>query len=65
MATQRGYFKEELDRSVANIEMALTHLSRVIEAYSEAHPDIALKIAECGEGLVTIAEVIHSVNEAI
>lgn len=65
MATQRGYYKEELDRAIKNLEMSLTHLSRVIEAYSEAHPDIAAKVAECGEGIVTIAEVIASINEVI
>lgn len=65
MATQRGYYREELERSVANIEMALTHLTRVIEAYEKAHPEISQKVAECGEGLVVIAEVIGSIHDAI
>ncbi len=65
MATARGYYKEELDRSIANLEMALTHLARVIDAYKEHHPDIAEKIKECGDGLVMIAEIIRSVNESI
>lgn len=65
MATKRGYYKEELDRSIANLEMALTHLTRVMEAYSEAHPDISEQVAKCGEALVIIAETIASINKSI
>lgn len=65
MASARGYYKEEMNRSIDNIEMALTHLARVVEAYQQAHPEIAEKIKECGDGLVMIAEIIRSVEESV
>lgn len=65
MATQRGYYKEELVRSVSNIEMALTHLTRVISAYAEPHPEIAEPIAQIGDLLVMAAETIAKINETI
>lgn len=65
MATQRGYYKEELRRSIDNIEMALTHLARVVAAYQEAHPDIAKSVRECGDALVTVGEVITKIEERI
>ncbi len=65
MATARGYYKEELRRSIDNIEMALTHLARMIDAYKEHHPEMSEKIKECGDGLVMIAEIIRSVEESI
>ena len=65
MATERGYYKEELDRSIHNLEMALTHLSRVMEAYEKPHPEIATQVTECGEAIVLIAETIGKINESI
>ena len=65
MASARGYYKEEMKRSIDNIEMALTHLARVIEAYRKAHPEISEKIKECGDGLVMIAEIIRSIEETV
>ncbi len=65
MATARGYYREELQRAIDNLEMALTHLARVVDAYKEAHPEISDKVLECGNGLVMIAEIIRSIHESI
>jgi hypothetical protein len=65
MATQRGYYREELERTITNLEMALTHIARVVEAYQEAHPEISDKAAECGNALLMVAEVIQSIHESI
>lgn len=65
MATKRGYYRAELERSIDNIEMALTHLARVVDAYKEHYPDISSKVEELGNALVTIAELIRSVHDAI
>lgn len=65
MATQRGYYKEELKRSVDNIEMALTHLDRVINAYKEAHPEISDLVQACGDALVMVADNLNKINETI
>jgi hypothetical protein len=65
MATKRGYYLEELTRSVDNIEMSLTHLARVIDAYKDPHPEISQAVAECGNVLVKVAENILKIKEAI
>lgn len=65
MATQRGYYREELERSVNNVEMALTHLVRVGAAYSEAHPEVTEKVNEVCEALATIGEIIQSIHDSI
>lgn len=65
MATKRGYYREELERSIDNIEMALTHLARVIEAYQKDHKDISDIIAQSGNALVEIASVIQKVHDQI
>lgn len=65
MASARGYYKEEMKRAIDNLEMALTHLARVVEAYQAPHPEISEKIRECGDGLVMIAEIIRSVEESV
>ena len=65
MATQRGYYREELERAIANIEMSLTHLARLIEAYSQPHPEVSEKLLECGNALTMVAEVIQSVHDEI
>ena len=65
MATQRGYYREEMERAIANLEMALTHLSRVVAAYQEAHPEVSDPIKACGDGIVAIAEVIQQIHETV
>lgn len=65
MATKRGYYREEMERAVSNLEMALTHLVRVGGAYSEAHPEVTEKINEVCEALVTIGEIIQSIHDNI
>ncbi len=65
MATKRGYYREELERAVDNLEMALTHLSRIIDAYKDAHPEIAQTVFMTGEGLVTAAEVLKKIHDQI
>ena len=65
MATQRGYYREEMERAANNINMALTHLVRVVEAYAEAHPEVSQAITAAGDGLVVARDVILQVREAI
>lgn len=65
MATKRGYYREELERSVDNIEMSLTHLARVIEAYEQDHKDISDIIRQAGNALVEVANVIQRVHDQI
>ncbi len=65
MATKRGYYREELERAISNIEMALTHLVRVIEAYQGPHPEIAEQVLSAGEGLEMAGEIIKKVHEQI
>lgn len=65
MATERGYYREEMERSIKNIEMALMHLTRVINKYAEPHPEIASQVQECGEALVLIGEAIQSIHDSI
>lgn len=65
MATQRGYFKEELNRAVNNIEQTLTHVSRLVEPYAEAHPEISAYAAAICDALVEIGENIQQLNERI
>jgi len=65
MATKRGYYREELERAVTNLEMALTHLVRVGLAYSEPHPEITEKVNEICEALASIGEIIQSIHDNI
>ncbi len=65
MATKRGYYREEMLRAIANIEMALTHLSRIIEAFTPQHPEIASQIKELGDALVGIAEILGAIRDRI
>lgn len=65
MATQRGYYREELERAIDNVEMALTHLSRVVEAYAKPHPPISRMALEIGNALVTMAELIKKLHDEI
>ncbi len=65
MATRRGYYREELERAVANIEMSLTHLARVIEAYEPQHPEVSANVLEIGNALTTLAELIQAVHDQI
>lgn len=65
MATKRGYYREELMRATKNLEMALTHLHRVREAYKEAHPEVSLQVSAVGDGLVIAAELLEKIHESI
>ena len=65
MATQRGYYRAELERSIDNIEMALTHLYRVMEAYQAAHPEISEQVGMMGNALVEIATAIKTLHDSI
>ncbi len=65
MATKRGYYREELRRSIDNIEMALTHLARFIEAYDTAHSEYSEVIKTVGNALVDMAEVIQRTHDEI
>lgn len=65
MATKRGYYREELQRSKDNLEMSLTHLYRVIEAYQEAHPEISEQVGMIGNAIVEIAEAIQQLHDSI
>lgn len=65
MATKRGYYKEELNRAVDNLEMALTHLARLVEAYGPYHPEIAEQVRLIGNAIVEIATAIKTVQESI
>lgn len=65
MATKRGYYRGELERSIDNIEMSLTHLARVVDAYQLNYPDIAKQVRTLGDTLVRIAELIAQVRDAI
>lgn len=65
MATKRGYYREELERAVDNLEMALTHLSRVVAAYAAAHPDISAQVKMAGDAIVEIALVLKKIHDTI
>lgn len=65
MATMRGYYLEEFDRATNNLEMCLTHLARIVEAYKEAHPEVSNPVKECGDAIVIIAETLIKIKETI
>lgn len=65
MATERGYYREEMLRAVNNIEMALTHLTRLVIAYEKDHPDISNQIKQVCEGLVMCGEVVTQIHDQI
>lgn len=65
MATRRGYYREELRRSIHNLNMALTHLERFVEAYSEQHPEIAVVAIELGNMIVQTGELIQKLHDEI
>lgn len=65
MATRRGYFREELERSKENLEWSLTHLARVVEAYQEHHPEIAQQATDIGNAIVMIADAIQKLHDSI
>lgn len=65
MATKRGYYRAELLRAIDNLEMALTHLVRVRDAYEEKHPEITERVQAVGDGLVIAAEVLKALHESI
>ena len=65
MATQRGYYREEMERATNNIEMALTHLTRVMDAYRDAHPDISEAIKQCCDAIVMVGETVLSIHDSV
>lgn len=65
MATMRGYYREELERAVNNLEMALTHLARVIEAYKTDHPDISANVQMIGDAVAQLADLIKAIHDEI
>lgn len=65
MATKRGYYREELLRAKENIEWSLTHLARLVDAYSEPHPEIAVQVTEIGNMLVSIADLIQKLHDSL
>lgn len=65
MATKRGYYREELLRAMNNLAMCIVHLSRVIEAYNEIHPEVSSPITEATNAILAIAEVIEKVYDEI
>ncbi len=65
MATQRGYYREELLRAKDAIEKTLTHLARVRDAYQNAHPEVTDTVQVVGDTLVECAEVIQKLHDSI
>ncbi len=65
MATERGYYRAEMERAINNIEMALTHIARIVEAYRMAHPDISSQANEIGEALVLIGDAIQALHDSV
>ena len=65
MATTRGIMKQELKRSIGNIEWAIEHIARVALIYKDEHPEIALPLIEVCENLETVIEVIKQVDEGM
>jgi hypothetical protein len=65
MATKRGYYREELERAVDNLEMCLTHLARVVTAYDKDHPEISVTVKNVGDVIVEAASVLNKVHESI
>lgn len=64
MATKRGYYREELIRSVDNIDMCLTHLARVVVEYQTAHPEISDKITQVALALIEIQKIITAIHDS-
>ncbi len=65
MATMRGYYRAELLRAITNIEMALTHMVRIVAAYADQHPEIANQAAEICEGLEIAGRAIQALHDSI
>ncbi len=65
MATRRGYYRGELLRAVENITMALTHLTRIVEAYEKDYPEISHHVQEIGDAMVAIADLIKALHDTI
>ena len=63
MATQRGAMLAEMDRSIANITMALTHLDRVGDAYIEHYPEVTMAILAICETLIMSGDIIEKLKE--
>lgn len=65
MATQRGYYREELERATKNIDMCFVHLVRVLEAYAVPHPEIASQVQVAGDGLDMVRSIIVKIHDSI
>lgn len=65
MATSRGYYLQELRRAKVNVDMIYRHLDRVLEAYSQDHPDIAVAAGAIMDALVLIEDTIDKIIDSI
>jgi hypothetical protein len=65
MATRRGYYRAELMRAKDNLEMALTHLVRVRDAYDEQHPEVGEAIQQIGDVVVFAGDAIQKIHDNI
>ena len=63
--TSRKLFKRELERIIGNMEWALTHLARFIEAYSEFHPDLSAQAVSIGEGIIFLIDAVKKLDEQV
>lgn len=63
--TKRVLYKQELRRAINNLGWCLLHLMRVIEAYQEAHPEIAEGLTALAVAIQDIAEMLESFEEKV
>jgi hypothetical protein len=61
----RKAYKRELERVISNLEWALTHLARVVDAYEQDHPDISQAAETIGHGIAIAADATQKLNERI
>lgn len=65
MATKRGYYREEIRRTIDNLEMGLTHLARLVDAYKDPHPELAEAFKQVGDALVLCAETLQKLHDTV
>lgn len=61
----RQTYKREIERAANNLDMPMTHLLRVVEAYKEHHPDIANYAEVIAQTLANAQEAINNLNKLI
>jgi hypothetical protein len=64
-ASVRQTYKRELERAVGNIDSALAHLMRVIEAYKADYPHIAEPLELAATGLIEMQALVNQVERTI